>query len=107
VIGFDGLGQEVHRTFPHRRHGVLDAPVRRHYNNRQIRVELLCGTQDAEPVTNWKLEISEDRDWASPTKLMNGLWLIARLEHGMAVRLEGVPEHGSKGVFVFDDEDRE
>ncbi len=107
VIGFDGLGQKVHRPFAHRGDGVLDASVRGHHDDGQIGVELLRCAKDAESITNRQLEIGQDDDRAGPTKLANGLWLITRLEHGMAVRLEGVPEHGPERVSVFDDENGE
>ena len=34
----------------------------------------------------------------------HGLRLIARLEHGMALALQGVPQHRPQRVLVFDDE---
>ena len=107
VIGFDGLGQKIHRPFAHRGDSVLDASVRSHHDDGQIGVEFLRRAQDAEAIANGQLEIGQDDDRAGPPKLANGLGLIARLEHGMAVRLEGVPEHRPKRVFVFDDEDGE
>ena len=104
VIGLDGLGQKVHRPFAHRGDCILDASVRSHHDHGQIGVQLLRCAKDAEAIANGQLEIGQDDDRTGPTKLANGLGLITRLEHGMAVRLEGVPEHGPKGVFVFDDE---
>ena len=59
----------------------------------------------AESVAHGQLEIGQNDDRPGLAKLANRFGLIARLEHGMAVRLERVPEHRPERVFVFDDED--
>ena len=102
MIGLDRFRQEIHRPFTHRRHRVLDAAVRGHHDDRQIGIELLRGAEDAKAIANGQLEIGQDDDGAGLTELANGLGLVARLEHGMAVRLEGVPEHGPEGISIFD-----
>ena len=52
VIGIDGLGEEVHRAFLHRRDRVLDAAVGGHHDDRQLGIELLGRAQDAEAVAD-------------------------------------------------------
>ena len=56
VIGIDGLGQEVHRPFLHRRHRVLDAAVGGHDDDLQLGVELLGRAQHAEAVAVRQLQ---------------------------------------------------
>ena len=104
VIGIDRLGEKVERAFLHRRDRVLDAAVRRHDDDRHVGVELLRRAEDAEPVPLREAEIGEDSDGWALLQQPHGLGLIARLEHGMALPLERVPQHRAQRVFVFDDE---
>jgi hypothetical protein len=93
VIRFDRLGQEVHRALAHGGDGVLDAAVCRHHDDRQIGVELLGRSQDPESISDGKLQIRQNCDRARLLKLANGFRLISCLEHSVAVRLEGMPQH--------------
>ena len=59
MIGIDRLGQKVERALLHRRDRVLDAAERRHHDDRQLRIELLGGAQDAEAVAFGQPQIGQ------------------------------------------------
>ena len=104
VIRIDRLGEEVERPFLHRRHGVLDAAVRRHDDDRHVGVDFLRGAQHAEPVPFGQAEIGEDQRGLRLLQEPHRLGLIARLDDGMPLPLERMPQHRSQRVFVFDEE---
>ena len=106
VIGIDRLGQEVHRPFLHRRHRVLDAAVGGHHDDRQFRVELLGGAQHAEAVAVGQLEIGQHDGGPRLAHLLDGLGLVARFDHGVALRFERMAQHGAQRVLVLDEENR-
>ena len=103
VIGIDGLGEKIERAFFHRGDGILDAPVRRHDDHRDVGVELLRRAQHAEPIALGEPQVRE-HDGRALLEHPHGLGLIARLEHGMSLPLERVPEHRTQRVLVFDDQ---
>ena len=103
MIRIDGLGQEVHRAFLHRGHGILDAAVGGHDDDLQLGIELLGGAQHAKAVAGGQLQIGEHDGRARLPQLLNGFGLVARLEHGVALRFERMPQHRPQRVFVFDD----
>ena len=104
VIGIDGLGQEVHRAFPHRRHGVLDAAVGGHDDDLQLGVELLGGAQHAEAVAGRQLQIGQDDGRTRLPQLLDRFGLVARFEDDVALRLERMAQHRPQRVLVFDEE---
>ncbi len=103
VIGIDRLGEKIEGAFLHRRDRVLDAAVRGHHDDRHIGVELLRRAQHAKPVAFGQAQVRE-HDRGALLKHAHGLGLIPRLEHGMTLPLERVPEHRTQRVLVFDDE---
>ena len=71
--------------------------------DRDVGVELLRRAQDAEPVSFGEPQVGE-HDGRALLEHAHGLGLIARLEHGVSLPLERVPEHRAKGILVFDDQ---
>ena len=107
MIGIDGLGQEVHRPFLHRGHRVLDAAIGGHHDDLQLGVELLGRAKDAEAVADGKLQVGEDDAPDEPAAAAARPRLVARLEHGVALRFERMAQHGAERILVFDDENGE
>ena len=104
MIGIDGLREEVERPFLHRGDGILDAAVGGHHDHRRIGIELLRRPQHAEAVAIGQPQVGQDYRRIL-LEHADGFGLIARLEHGMALTLEGMPEHRPERILVFDDED--
>ena len=103
VIGIDRLGEEVERPFLHRRHRVLDAAVGGHHDDRHVGVDFLRRAQDAEAVS---FRAAADRRAPAQAGLLqqpDRFGLIARLEHGVPLPLQRVPQHRAQRVLVFDD----
>ena len=105
MIGVDGLGKEVERAFLHRHDGVLNTPVCGHHDDRQPGIDLLGAAQDADTVTRQQPEVGEDQVGPAVADLLQGLGLIGRFEHTVALILERVPEHRAQRVLVLDDQD--
>src|SRR5262245_9554654 len=107
MIGIDGLRKKVHRPLLHGGHRVLNADEGGHDDDRDIRIELLRGAQNAQAVAGGQLEVGQHHDRPRLAQLLDGLGLIPRLEHDVTMPLERVTEHGAKRIFVFDDENGE
>jgi hypothetical protein len=105
VIWIDRLGKEVHRAVLHGGDGVLDAAVRGHDDDRHVGVELFCGAEHAEAIALRQPEVRENQAGATGPQDLQGLLLIPRLDDGVPLRLEGVPEHRAQRVLVLDQED--
>ena len=104
VIGIDGLGEKVHRAFFHRRHGILDAAIRGHHDNRQLRIDLLRRFQDAEAVADRQLEVGKHHGRTRLLELLDGGRLIGRFDDDVALRFERMAQHRAERLFVFDEE---
>ena len=104
VIGIDGLGQEVHRPFLHRRDRVLDAAVGGHDDDGDVGVDLLGGAEHAEAVPLGQAQIGQHDRRLLVLQQPHGLGLIARFEDDMILPLQRVPEHRAQRVLVLDDE---
>ncbi len=104
MIGIDGFGEKVHRAFSHRRHGILDAAVRGHHDNRQLRIELLRRFQDAEAVADRQLEVGKHDGRTRQLELLDSGRLIGRFDDDVALRFERMAQHRAERLFVFDEE---
>ncbi len=62
------------------------------------------GAQHAEAVAFRQAQIRQDERRLVLLQHAHGLGLIARLEHGVALPLERMPQHRAQRVLVFDDE---
>ena len=102
MIGVDRLREKVERALFHRGDGVLDAPVRGHDDHRNVGVDLLGRAEHAEAVTLGKAQIREDEGRLRLLEQLDRLGLVPGLEHGMALALERMPQHGSERILVFD-----
>ena len=105
MIGVDGLGKEVECAFLHRHDGVLNTSVCGHHDDRQPGIDLLGAAQDADTVTRQQPEVGEDQVGPALPDLLQGLGLIGRFEHTVALILERVPKHRAQRVLVLDDQD--
>src|SRR5688572_1668638 len=104
VIRIDRLGEEVRGALTHGPDGILNAAVGGHHDHRQLGIELLGGTQDAEAIADGQLEVGEDDGGTRLPDLVHGLGLVARLEDDVSLRLEGVAQHLPQRILVFDEE---
>ena len=105
VIGIDGLGQEVERAVAHRRHGILDAAVGGHHHHGHGGVHGLHRAQHAEAVAGGQPQVGDDDvGLLRAASAALGVGLVAGLDHGVAVRLEGEAQHRAQRVAVLDDE---
>ena len=104
VIGIDGLRQEVHRPFLHRRDRVLDAAVGGHDDDGDVGVDLLGGTEHAEAVPLGQAQIGQHHRRLLMLQQPHGLGLVAGFEDDMILPLQRVPEHRAQRVLVLDDE---
>ena len=105
MVRIDRLREKVERALLHGGHGVLDAAVGRHDDDRDVGIDFLRRAEHAEPVAFGKAKIGQHQGRLILLHQPNRLRLIARLEHSMARALERMPQHGPQRVFVFDDED--
>jgi hypothetical protein len=103
VIRVHGLGEKVHGPFLHRRHRILDAAIRRHHHDGQLRIELRGGAQNTKAVAFGQLQVGQDDHRARLLHPLDGRWLVHRLDDRVALCLERVPQHRSQRVFVFDE----
>jgi hypothetical protein len=94
VIGIDGLRQEVHRPFFHGGDGVLDAAVCGHHDDGNVGVDFLGGAEHAEPVPFGEAKIGEDDRRLGLLQQADGFRLVARLEDGVVLPLQRMPQHG-------------
>ena len=104
MIGIDRLGEKVERPFLHRRDRILDAAVGGHHDDRHVGVDFLRRAQHAEAVAVRQPQIGEHERRLGLLQLPDRLRLIARLEDGVALTLERMPEHRPQRVLVFDEE---
>ena len=104
MIGIDRLGKEIERAFFHRRHRILDAAVGSHDDHGHVGVDLLRCAKHAEAIALRQTQIGKDERRLRLLERLHRFRLVARFDDRMPLTLEGVPEHGAKGIFVFDDE---
>ena len=93
VIGIDGLREEVHGAFLHRGDRILDTAVSGHDDDRDIGVDFLRRAQHAEAVAVGQTQIRQDDRRLRLLQMLDRFGLVTRLDHGMALPLERVPEH--------------
>ena len=60
VVGIHRLGEEVHRPFLHRRDRVLDAAIRGHDDDGDVRIDLFRRAEHAEPVPLRETQVRQD-----------------------------------------------
>ena len=106
MIRIDWLREEIEGAFFHRGDRVLNAAECGHDDHRQLRIELLGGTQDAEAVAIGQAKVGQDDAGPGFTERLDGFRLIARFDDGVALRFERMPQHGAKRVLVLHQEDR-
>ena len=104
MIGIDRLGEEVERAFLHRRDRVLDAAERRHDDDRQLGIELLRRAQHAEAVAFGQPQVGQHDRGSAGVQRGFGFGLIARLDDGVALRLERMAQHRAQRVLVLDEQ---
>ena len=102
MVEIDRLGEKVERALLHRQHGVLDAAVGGHDDDRQLRVEILGGAQHAEAVAGGEPEIGQDQIGTGVVQAGQRLGLVAGFDDRVALVFERGAEHRPQRVLVLD-----
>ncbi len=105
VVGIHRLGEEVERALLHRGNRILDAAVCGHHDDRNVQIEFLGRAQDAEAISFRQAQIGQHQRGLVLQQHPDSFRLIGRLEHAVALTLEGMAQHRAQRVFVLDDED--
>ena len=107
VVEVHRLGEEVERAFLHREHGVLDAAVGRHHDDRQIRIEIFGRAQHAEAIASGEPEIGQHQVGTRVVQAGQSFGLVAGLDDGVPLLLERGAKHRPQRVFVLDQQNGE
>ena len=106
MVRIDRLGEKVERALLDRRDRILNAAERGHDDHRQLRIQLLGRMEHAEAVTHGQSQVRQHHRGVLCLQGRDRLRLIARFDDGVALRLERVAQHGAKGIFVFNQQNR-
>jgi hypothetical protein len=105
VIGIDRLGQKVEGAVLHGGNRILNAPVRRHDDDRQLGVELFRGPQHAKAVAFGQAQVRQHERRAILLHHLHRVALGRRFDDLVSATFDGHFQHRAERVFVFDDED--